>query len=503
MADAELTRVRGFLGRVSTPHLREAEAPVGARPEPAGAAPLQLRASVERLLARPRSLALVSALPVLMILAGVVGWLLDLQLGVDSAVYRAGAVTLLQGEPLYETNTLAPEPFWALLPFTYPPTAALLFVPLAALPVQVAWGVLSAVSLLSMTVVIRVALGALPRPEGQLPVWATPSRVTVLSAVLFFALEPVWRTIFLGQINLILMVLIVLDVLVVCARGSRWGGVMVGVAAAVKLTPLIFIPHLLFTGRRMDALRAMGTFVGLQALMFALIPSDAWRFWTHTVFNAGRIGPMHWAGNQSLNGLFNRMTDLAPWASNAAIVVGLALAPLAVWLMLRFHRSGRPLEALLVTAFYALLLSPVSWSHHWVWAVPLIIVLVSKLPHADPVKARKRWIAAGAVFVVFVSCVLLVLPNGRNLELHWEFWQFVLGSAYLLVPVVLVAMLAGRWLWRHREPLGEALRDRGKLVALLRGGSAVTGGDDAQPSAAAGARSGEAADSDPVGSDQR
>ncbi|MCR3722703.1 alpha-1,2-mannosyltransferase [Prauserella flava] len=497
VADAELTPGHGFLERVSTPDLREAETPAGSRPEPAGAAALQLRASAERLLARPRSLALVLALPALMIVAGVVGWLLDLQLGVDSAVYRAGAVTLLQGDPLYESNTLAPEPFWALLPFTYPPTAALLFVPLAVFPVQVAWGVLSAVSLLAMTVVIRVALGALPRPKGELPVWASPARVTLLSAVLFFALEPVWRTIFLGQINLILMALIVLDVLVISARGSRWGGIMVGVAAAVKLTPLIFIPHLLFTGRRMDALRAMATFFALQALLFALIPSDAWRFWTHTVFNAGRIGPMHWAGNQSLNGLFNRMTDLAPWASNAAIVVGLALAPLAVWLMLRFHRSGRPLEALLVTAFYALLLSPVSWSHHWVWAVPLIMVLVSKLPHADPVKTRKRWIAAGAVFVVFVSCVLLVLPNGRNLELHWAFWQYILGSAYLMVPIVLVAVLAGRWLWRNREPLRGALHDRDTLIAVLRGRTVVTARDDAQPPAA------DSAESSQVGSDQR
>ncbi|OLT39555.1 hypothetical protein BJF85_25575 [Saccharomonospora sp. CUA-673] len=450
-----------------------------------GGGPLHLRASLARLAERPRSLVLLLALPVLAIVAGILGWIFDLQLGVDSAVYRAGAITLLQGDPLYESNTLAPEPFWALLPFTYPPTAALLFVPLAVLPLQVAWGVLSAVSLVAMALVIRVAIGALPRPQGEVPQWVSPARLTILSAVLFFALEPVWRTIFLGQINLILMALIVVDILVVSARGSRWGGVLVGVAAAVKLTPLIFIPHLLFTGRRMDALRAMGTFFGLQALMFVIIPSDAFRFWTHTVFNQGRIGPMHWAGNQSLNGLFNRMTDLAPWASNAAIAVGLLLAPFAVWLMLRFHRSGRPLEALLVTAFYALLLSPVSWSHHWVWAVPLIVVLVSKLPHADPAKTRKRWILAAGVFVVFVSCVLLVLPNGRNLELHWAFWEYILGSAYLLVPVVLVAVLGGRWLWRrYRHLLGDA------------GGAGGPGESGAQPADVG-------SDSSSEGSDQR
>ncbi|RBM18504.1 hypothetical protein DI005_18540 [Prauserella sp. PE36] len=404
-------------------------------------------------------MALLVALPVLAVVAGIVGWLLDWRLGVDSAVYRAGAVTLLNGDPLYEGNTLGPEPWWALLPFTYPPTAALLFVPLAVLPVQVAWGVVAAVSFLAMALVIRVAIGALPRPSGELPRWASPARTTLIFAIVFFALEPVWRTIFLGQINLILMALVVLDVLVISARGSRWGGVLVGVAAAVKLTPLIFIPHLLFTGRKMDALRALLTFFGLQALMFALIPNDAWRFWTHTVSDQGRIGPMHWAGNQSLNGLVNRLSDLAPWSSTVALAIGAALAPAAIWLMLRFHRRGRPLEALLVTAFYALLVSPVSWSHHWVWAVPLIVLLVSRLPQTTPATAGKRWLAAGAVIVVFVSCVLLVLPNGRNLELHWAFWQYVLGSAYILMPIVLTAVLAGRWLWQRRRAAEERAPD--------------------------------------------
>ncbi|EHR49188.1 Protein of unknown function (DUF2029) [Saccharomonospora marina XMU15] len=412
---------------------------------------LSLRDSLGRLSVRPRSVALLLALPSVSLLAGVLGWLLDWRLGVDSAVYRAGAITLLHGEPLYNANTLGPEPWWALLPFTYPPTAALLFVPLAVLPVQVAWGVVAAVSFLALALVIRVTIASLPLPGGEVGRWTSPARATLVFGVVFLALEPVWRTVFLGQINLILMALIVLDVLVICRRDSRWGGVLVGVAAAVKLTPLIFIPHLLFTGRRMEALRALGTFVGLQALLFALVPGDATRFWTHTISDQGRIGPMHWAGNQSLNGLINRLSDLAPWSSPVALAVGAALAPPAVWLMLRFHRRGEPLAALLVTAFYGLLVSPVSWSHHWVWAVPLIVLLVSQLPQTTPATAWKRWAGAGAVIVVFVSCVLLVLPNGRNLELHWAFWQYVLGSAYLLVPLCLAAVLGLRWLWRRKR----------------------------------------------------
>ncbi|GAA3847462.1 glycosyltransferase 87 family protein [Amycolatopsis tucumanensis] len=413
---------------------------------------LALRTSLARLSVRPRSILLLSLVPLLALVFGVVGWLLDWRLGVDSAVYRAGAITLLHGEPLYDANTLPPEPWWALLPFTYPPTAALLFVPLAILPVQIAWGVLTAISVLAMALVVRVAIGSLPTPPAVRRWWSSPARATLLFSLVMLGLEPVWRTIFLGQINLILMAVVVLDVLVITTRNSRWGGVLVGIASAVKLTPLVFVAHLFLTGRRREAFRAFGVFLGLQLLMLALIPGDTIRYWTKTISDTGRIGPVHWAGNQSLNGLMNRLTDLAPWASKAALGVAALLAIPAVWLMLRFHRRGQALAALLVTAFFGLLASPISWSHHWVWAVPLIVLLVSRLPQATLANAWKRWVATGAVVAVFISCVLLALPNGRNIELHWKFWQTVLGNAYILTPLVLTVVLVTRWaLQRRRE----------------------------------------------------
>ncbi|QWF79291.1 glycosyltransferase 87 family protein [Amycolatopsis sp. CA-230715] len=413
---------------------------------------LALRASLARLSARPRSVLLLAAVPVLAIVFGVVAWLLDWRIGVDSAVYRAGALTLLHGDPLYDANTLATEPWWALLPFTYPPSAALFFVPMALVPIQVAWGVLTAVSVLAMALVVRIAIGSLPPPkDGGARWWASPARATLVFSLVFLGLEPVWRTIFLGQINLILMAMVVLDVLVITARGSRWGGVLVGIASAVKLTPLPFIAHLLFTGKVKDAFRALGTFVAFQGLMFAIIPGQTLRFWTQTLKDTGRIGPLHWAGNQSLNGMLNRITDLAPWSSTAAIGLALVLAVPAIWLMLRFHRKGQPLAALLVTAFWVLLASPVSWSHHWVWAVPLIVLLISRLPQTTPATAWRRWAGAIAVIAVFVSCVLLAMPNGRNIELHWVFWQNVLGNAYLLMPLVLAAVLTVRWLILRRR----------------------------------------------------
>ncbi|WP_407775581.1 glycosyltransferase 87 family protein [Actinophytocola sp.] len=406
-----------------------------------------LRESLRRLFARPRLVLALFAVPAGVLVAGVVSWAIDWRLGVDSTVYRSGAVALLTGEPLYDKMTLSAEPSWARLPFTYPPTGALLFIPLALFATQISWGVLGALSVLALALVVRVAVQNLPTR----PAWMTPARTTVAVTVLALGLEPVWRTLFLGQINLILMALVVVDVLVL--RNSRFGGVLVGVAAAVKLTPLIFVPHLWLTGRRKDAVQAVVTFGLLQLLIFAIIPHDFRRFWSVAVTNPERTGPTFWAGNQSLDGLILRLSDLAPWALGAAIAVGAVLAVPAVLLVRRYHRAGQPLTALLVTAFFGLLLSPVSWSHHYVWVVPLVVLLLSRLPDRLPTGwARVRALSGiGSVVLVFASCVLLLMrtsdpnrPAGEKPELEWTPPEVLLGSAYLLVPLVVGVIVLTR-----------------------------------------------------------
>lgn len=370
--------------------------------------------------------------PAGLVLTGIVCWLIDWRLGVDSTVYRSGAVALLHGEPLYDTMSLSSQPPWARLPFTYPPTAALLFVPLALFPTQVSWGLLAAAGVLGVALVVRLCVQALP----DRPAWLTTGRATTVLSLALLLIEPVWRTILLGQINLVLMTLVVVDVLAL--RGRRVGGVLIGVAAAVKLTPLIFVPHLLLTGRRADAFRALGTFVVLQGILLLIVPHDVRQFWAHAVTDPARTGPIFWAGNQSLNGLVLRLSDVAPWSYKLALAIGAVLAIPCALLVRRLQLRGGAVPAMLVTAFLGLLVSPVSWSHHWVWAVPLIVYLLSRLP--DPLPTGRARVAAlagiGAVGLVFLSCVLLLWPNGSTAELHWSPWEFVLGSAYLWVPVV-------------------------------------------------------------------
>ena len=357
---------------------------------------------------------------------GVVVWLAGWHLGADSAVYRAGALTLVHGDPLYTRDVLTALPDWVRLPFTYTPAAAPLFLPLALVPSGLVWGVIAVLSVVALMVVITVVSSS---PGRSLAWWALPAGTAAA-----LALEPVWKTLFLGQINLILMAFVVLDVLVVSARGSRWAGVLIGVAAAIKLTPLIFVPHLFFTGRWKDGLRALGTFVALEAVMFAVIPVDAMRFWRDSATDPSRVGSVHWIFNQSLNGLVNRASQLAPWSLAVAVGVAAVLAVPSVWLVVRLHRRGEDAAALLVTAFYGLLLSPVSWSHHWVWAMPLITLLLVK---------GKRW-AAAAVTLLFVSQIVMLVPNGGDTEFGWGLGWSVLGNVYVLAAAAGIVGLAAR-----------------------------------------------------------
>ncbi|WP_043840870.1 glycosyltransferase 87 family protein [Amycolatopsis taiwanensis] len=358
--------------------------------------------------------------------AGVVVWLGDWRLGEDSAVYRAGALAFLHGDSLYGPERLSALPPWVSLPFIYPPAAALLFVPLAALPSGLVWGVVSAASLVSLAVVVRLCAR-----RGTLPVAA----LTVCA----LALEPVWKTLVLGQINLILMALVVVDVLALAS--TRWAGVLTGVAAAVKLTPLIFVAHLFVTGRWRAGLRALGTFAGLQAVMFALTPRDSIRYWT----GGGALGPnqwdgAHWIFNQSLGGLVHRATHDAPWSLIVALVIGAVIVAPAVWLVRRLHARRETLGALLVTAFVGLLVSPISWSHHWVWAVPLAVLLA----------VRRRWLWAGAVVALFGSCVVMLVPNGGDTEFNWGLGWSIPGNAYVLAAAFGILGLAMRECWTRR-----------------------------------------------------
>jgi alpha-1,2-mannosyltransferase len=373
------------------------------------------------------------ALPSAFLGYGLAGWLRGWALGADSSVYRAGAVLLLHGHSPYVVSDLG----YLHLSFTYPPAAALLFTPLAALPAQLAWAVMAAASALALALAIRVAIAAVP--YWRFPAWSTP----LLTAAML-CLVPVWRTIALGQVNVLLMAMVAVDVLAVTARGSRWGGLLTGVAAAVKLVPLIFIAHLLLTGKRTAAARALAVFAGLQGLTLAIAPRDS-AYWTSYVFQTGRIGQAQQPYNQSLDGLIARVTGVAPWSAHAAWLAGAVLAVLALLLVRRCHRRGQDVAALCVTACFGLLLAPVSWMPCWVWIAPALITLFSWLQVTWRDAGWERWAGAGAVIAViavFASTYSVPVSEQRHRTLS-PFWFFVLSNPYVLTTIAIaLALLA-------------------------------------------------------------
>ena len=211
---------------------------------------------------------------------------------IDLDVYRIGARAWLRGASLY--GRMPPTPAGPRLPFTYPPIAAVLLAPLALVPATVAGTVLTLVTIALAAAVLRLFLRRLslnPAAAG----WLLP-------AALF--LEPVRNTLSFGQVNVILMALVAFDSLAVEPPWPR--GVLTGLAAAVKLTPALFVLFFLLRRDYRAAAIAALSFAAATGLGFALAGRDSVRYWTSVVFQVGRVGHPDYAANQSLQGVLAR-----------------------------------------------------------------------------------------------------------------------------------------------------------------------------------------------------
>ncbi|WUJ73502.1 glycosyltransferase 87 family protein [Kribbella soli] len=337
----------------------------------------------------------------------------------DLRVYFAAARGLVDGQDIYTAHHNFPG---MGLGFTYPPFAALVFAPLAVgLPfARVAITLASAVSLLVIGWTTAKALR-----------WGPVAALVIAFAALAF--EPVWSTFGLGQINLVLLALLMLDLVGPMPR--RFRGVLVGVATGIKLTPGIFILFLLVTKRYREAAVAAGTTAATMVLAYLVMPRATTDFWTKYVFDPDRPGPAHYISNQSLRGMIARLTQgsavtVPLWLLMASIVgvAGLLLAR-------RLHDRGLPFEAVVATAFTGLLVSPISWTGHWVWIVPGLAVMWS---HRD---ALRSWRTAVSVLItgVFLTGIVWWLPFAHDQEFHYNAWQSVVANAYVISALVLMA----------------------------------------------------------------
>jgi len=329
----------------------------------------------------------------------------------DLHVYRYGGHGVLDQWRVYASD----DPTTGY-PFTYPPFAAVLMVPLTLLPGWLAaglWTGVSAACLAAAVVVVRRDLG---RPT---PVW-----LLALVGIGSLALEPVWQNFAFGQINLVLMLAVLVDLV---RPERRWSGVLVGLAAGVKLTPLVFVVMLVLIGHRGAATRASLTFAGTLLVGLVAVPG-ATTYWTEGLLEADRVGPPALAHNQSVFGALTRLLDESPptwlWIAVAApLALAMLLAAAAWW------RRGQRVLGTCLGALAMLIASPVSWSHHWVWAVPVGLVLWE----------RSRW-AAAAWVAVFVARPILWPPWGEGRELDWRWFDHLVGNSYLFA-----ALAVGIW----------------------------------------------------------
>lgn len=359
----------------------------------------------------------------------------------DLEVYRAGAQAFLHGEAIYERDY---DMGIITLPFTYPPLAALLFAPLAWLPSAPA---AIAFLLLNVTCAWWVMVLVLRRcaPHASAEGWAA----CLLPLALLF--EPVRETIFFGQINLILMALVCTDVLGrprVLPRGA-----LVGLAAAIKLTPAVFGLYFLLNRDWKAAAWATGSGLGYTLLAAAISPGNSATYWLDTLANTGRIGNPSYVSNQSLQGLFYRLALEPPALTALWLAASLLFVALIAWAMRRLLLAHAAPAALVANSLIALLCSPISWTHHWVWLVPACLVAASaavqtahtaQAAHGAGHARRSRGgRAVGALSAAIAAAALLsphwLLPNDQGRELDWPLWALPLGNAYLLLGAAFLA----------------------------------------------------------------
>src|ERR1700745_3893418 len=365
---------------------------------------------------------------------------------IDTAVYRDGGIAVRnQPAMLYALELGA-----AKLPFTYTPFAALLFAAgggASFAPWQPGLAVLTTGLL---PVVAYLSLGLAGRPAG-------PARAAAAFAIAAVGLwlEPVAMTLCFGQINLVLLALVVGDLAL--PDRIKGKGIGIGLAAGIKLTPLIFIPYLLFTRRVRAAAVSALTFAVTIGLGFALLPHASAVYWGGQF---ARPSKHFHLDNQSLNGVILRLTPAGPDAPAywlvAAIVVG--IAGLATSILA--SRRGHELLGLVACAATGLLVAPISWSHHYVYVVTALVLAAH-----GPRRLGYRILCAALVVGLFgwwplpigiqggydpnaqllPRGLLLLAPNRGNratVEFTWRGLDLIVGNYYVLTLLVFIAATA-------------------------------------------------------------
>lgn len=362
---------------------------------------------------------------------------------IDLRVYHLTVQDLVNGRDIYLTSTPGDN-----LKFIYPPIAAVLMTPLLVGPYllwQLLWTLLGTWSLL-------VVLRRCRLPRGWL--------LGLVAAVLVLAMEPIRTTVGYGQVNTMLMALVVADLLPDAPGEQRRipQGTLIGLAAAIKLTPLLFVVFAVLVRRYAAAAVSLVSFLVFTGIGFLLLPAESAHFWRG--LGQGEVntaGPVY-VGNQGMSGVLTRwFTEDRPTVITA-LLLGFLVAGLATLVAAFWWRRQEQVFAVGLVGLATCLASPLSWTHHHVWAVVLLMAV--SVPGCR-VPAWAQWTARIWMVWIAICLPLSVLPYGGHTEVNYSVSQNLVGS---LGPVLGSALIVALF---------------GDLVRRLRAGSA-------QPAAAEG-----------------
>ncbi|MDC7088664.1 glycosyltransferase family 87 protein [Corynebacterium pseudodiphtheriticum] len=363
---------------------------------------------------------------------------------VDMVIYRQGVDAFLHGREMYS------EPMFAgdlALPFIYPPFGALFMAPLNIIrgiddtfAGRIVIALSNALLLLCLWLVWRWLLDA--------DRWAMPA--AAISWALALISEPVELNHSFAQINVILMSLVVLDL--VPRKRTLPQGWLIGIAAAIKLTPLAMLLYFLLR-KDFRAIVTAGISAALATLLAAIVRFDAtWEFYGARLLGMGSGGDFgvntSYQSNSSWRGMIQRWFSSEQALEDSGNLVTALWAVLVIltiatgaWIMLQLLRRGYLVDAWLINAVIMLLISPVSWSHHWVWlalAVPVWFWRAHSM----------RDYGLGAIVALWIS-ILVVLEQppkwwyGDAIEVHaLSFWPKLFVSDFVWLGLATLLVIA-------------------------------------------------------------
>lgn len=371
---------------------------------------------------------------------GYVAWVLFGQTPyrIDIDIYQMGGQAWLDGRPLYRGNVMFHTPIGLNLPFTYPPLAAVVFCPFSWLHMPTASVAITLLTLVLLMVSIAIVLtrfdvwdasATLAGPAWLRRLWLA----TVIVAPATLWMEPISSNFAFGQINVVLMTLVIADCM---PRRTPWPrGLLLGFGIALKLTPAVFLLYFLLRRDNRAGLTAMASFAAATLLGFVLAWDDSWEYWTRTVHHTDRIGGAALNTDQNIAGALAR-AGLGEQPRFLLWVAGsLAVLAITIWAMRRVLRAGEPALAIICVALFGLVVSPVSWSHHWVWVLPAILV-------TGIVAWRRRNATLSVVCVVGLALMrwtpIDLLPKYHETTANW--WRQLVGMSYVWWALALIVV---------------------------------------------------------------